>query len=97
MNCNSSQDGSPHWAVCYIGLPWSAHGRGPDIFNCWEFVRIIQDRHFGRAQPVIANPEDTLAMGRTFRDHPGRYGFIARLCSSALPCWPTTSLSRWSA
>ena len=65
-----------HWAAAYIGLPWSAHGSGPDLFNCWEFVRAVQDRHFGRVLPDIANPEDTLAMGRTFRDHPERLRWV---------------------
>jgi cell wall-associated NlpC family hydrolase len=61
-----------HWASAYIGLPWSAHGRGPDLFNCWEFVRAVQASQFGRVLPVISNPEDMRAMGRTFRDHPER-------------------------
>ena len=65
-----------HWASAYIGLPWSAHGKGPDLFNCWEFVRAVQDRHFGRILPDIANPEDMLAMGRTFRDHPERQRWV---------------------
>jgi cell wall-associated NlpC family hydrolase len=61
-----------HWASALIGLPWSAHGSGPDLFNCWEFVRMVQARHFGRTLPDIANPEDTLGLGRAFRDHPER-------------------------
>ncbi|CAA7620624.1 NlpC/P60 family protein [Magnetospirillum sp. SS-4] len=73
--CQSS-GGSIHWAAATIGLPWSPHGRGPDRFNCWEFVRTVQDRHFGRVLPDIANPEDTLAMGRIFRDHPERRRWV---------------------
>jgi hypothetical protein len=61
-----------HWATALIGLKWSVHGSGPDTFNCWEFVRMVQARHFGRALAEIANPEDILVMGRTFRDHPER-------------------------
>ena len=61
-----------HWAAAYIGLPWSVHGSGPDMFNCWEFVRMVQARHFGRILPEISNPEDMLVMGRTFRNHPER-------------------------
>ncbi|MBR9971194.1 NlpC/P60 family protein [Magnetospirillum sulfuroxidans] len=77
--------GAPHWAIALIGLPWSVHGgeaaneriaasggSGPDSFNCWEFVRMVQARHFGRLLPEIGNPEDMLVMGRTFRDHPER-------------------------
>ncbi|MBI5162683.1 MAG: C40 family peptidase [Magnetospirillum sp.] len=66
-----------HWAAAYIGLPWPAHGSGPDMFNCWEFVRMVQARQFGRVLPDIANPEDTLAMGRTFRDHPERRRWVS--------------------
>ena len=36
--------GAPHWAIALIGLPWSVHGSGPDSFNCWEFVRMVQAR-----------------------------------------------------
>ena len=64
--------GAPHWAIALIGLPWSVHGSGPDLFNCWEFVRMVQAEHFGRLLPEIGNPEDMLVMGRTFRDHPER-------------------------
>lgn len=39
--------GGPHWAIALIGLPWSVHGSGPDMFNCWEFVRVVQAEHFG--------------------------------------------------
>lgn len=61
-----------HWAENYIGLPWSATGEGPDAFHCWAFVCLVQDRHFGRILPSIANPEDLLAIARDFRDHPER-------------------------
>lgn len=65
-----------HWATALIGLKWSVHGSGPDTFNCWEFVRMVQARHFGRALAEIANPEDILLMGRTFRDHPERRRWV---------------------
>ncbi|TAN65275.1 MAG: hypothetical protein EPN20_07680 [Magnetospirillum sp.] len=61
-----------HWASQYIGLPWSAHSSGPDSFNCWTFVRMVQERHFGTVLPEIPNPEDLLAMAKAFRDHPER-------------------------
>jgi hypothetical protein len=61
-----------HWASHYIGLPWTAHGAGPDAFNCWSFVRMVQERHFGRSLPEIPNPEDLMEMARAFRDHPER-------------------------
>ncbi|MBC7953280.1 MAG: C40 family peptidase [Rhodospirillaceae bacterium] len=51
----------------------AASGGGvPASFNCWEFVRMVQARHFDRTLPEIVNPDDTLALGRTFRDHPER-------------------------
>ncbi len=61
-----------HWAADYIGLPWSADGDGPDSFHCWSFVRCIQARHFGRALPEIPNPDDLLALAKSFRAHPER-------------------------
>lgn len=36
-----------HWAVKYIGIPWSKH------FNCWEFFRTVQREQFGRDLPAI--------------------------------------------
>lgn len=61
-----------HWAVPYLGIPWVKDGDGPDGFQCWAFVRFVQDRHFGRALPAIPNPDDVMAWARTFRDHPER-------------------------
>lgn len=78
-----------HWAENYIGLPWSATGEGPPRgedgetpdretwrFHCWAFVCWVQERHFGRALPAIANPEDLLGIARDFRDHPERKRWI---------------------
>lgn len=74
-----------HWAEQYIGLPWSATGEGPPrgeegrspdretwSFHCWAFICWVQERHFGRSLPAIANPEDLLGIARDFRDHPER-------------------------
>ena len=61
-----------HWAEHYIGIPWSATGEGPGSYHCWAFVRLIQEKHFGRTLPGIPNPEDALSIARGFRDHPER-------------------------
>ena len=40
-----------HWAVQYIGLPWSESGYGSDecpAYNCWTFFRMVQEKHYGR-------------------------------------------------
>lgn len=66
-----------HWASQYIGLPWTTHGTGPDSFNCWSFVRMVQERYFGRSLPEIPNPEDLLEMAKAFRDHSERRRWLA--------------------
>lgn len=58
-----------HWAAQYIGRPWSATGEGPESFNCWNFVRHVQARHFGRDLPEIPFAEDMLDRAKLFRDH----------------------------
>lgn len=58
-----------HWAIQYLGCPWSATGEGPDSFNCWNFVRFVQARHFGRELPAIPFPEEMLDRAKLFRDH----------------------------
>lgn len=61
-----------HWAVAYIGTPWSATGEGPESYHCWAFVRHVQAGRFGRDLPAIPNPLDLLAQARAFHDHPER-------------------------
>ena len=61
-----------HWAVRYIGVPWSATGQGPESYHCWAFVRHVQAAQFGRGLPAIPNPEDLLAQARAFSAHPER-------------------------
>lgn len=42
-----------HWAVQYIGIPWSRGGSGPDSYDCWGFLRMVMDRHYGIQMPEI--------------------------------------------
>lgn len=42
-----------HWALPYIGLPWVYGAAGPDAFDCWGFVRYVQEKHFAVHMPVI--------------------------------------------
>lgn len=44
-----------HWAAHYIGRPWGPPGSG---LSCWEFVREVCARHYGRVLPEL--PADAL-------------------------------------
>ncbi|MEW5730016.1 MAG: NlpC/P60 family protein [Pseudomonadota bacterium] len=62
-----------HWSSRYIGLPWESGADGPDAYNCWNFVRMIQRVHYGRDVPPIPVDEaDMLACVRAFDRHPER-------------------------
>ena len=49
-----------HWAEQYIGLPWESGAQGPEAFDCWAFLRHVQQHHFGRHLPVVQVDELTL-------------------------------------
>lgn len=56
-----------HWAEQYIGHSWVKGGNGPDVWNCWNFVRHIQKTHFGIVMPEVNADEDsTLSFVREF-------------------------------
>lgn len=37
----------------YIGLPWVSGAAGPDAFNCWGLLQVVQRDHFGIALPDL--------------------------------------------
>lgn len=55
-----------HWASSYIGKPWQACARGPDVFDCFGLVWWIQQQHFHRDCPLydVLCPADTLVAAR---------------------------------
>lgn len=63
-----------HWALPYIGMPWEAGAKGPDVFDCWGFIVWVNRHHYGRDLPDIppAAEGNLLALARKFRDHPER-------------------------
>jgi len=73
MNELTRQPDGLHWACRYIGLPWQAGAKGPDVFDCWSLVVWVQKHHFGRNLPDIPVAEGNLKrLALTFRDHPER-------------------------
>ncbi len=53
------------WAARYIGLPWDKVGDNVSSFNCWTFVQMVQEKHFGRELPDIsANAVNNLEVAR---------------------------------
>lgn len=36
-----------HWAIDLIGKQWKLGEAGPDVFDCWGFVRYVQKHQFG--------------------------------------------------
>ena len=56
-----------HWAVPYIGEPWSQQR------HCWEFFREIQQKHFRRDVPAVdVDVLDMRAVSREFTSNPER-------------------------
>ena len=55
-----------HWAVKYIGLPWTPQGFGPQEFNCWGLVWWVQRNQFARDLPqhAFVSPYDRVRMAR---------------------------------
>lgn len=62
-----------HWAISYLGRPWSKGGQAPAAFNCWELVRHIQHAYFAIEVPEIAVDTDNLrACIEAFNGHDER-------------------------
>ena len=65
-----------HWTTPFVGLPYATGGAGPDAWNCWHFVGMVERERFGRALP-IAPPLTSLAeIARAFRDGIGGSGWV---------------------
>lgn len=61
-----------HWAADLIGLPWVYGASGPREFDCWGFVRYVQDMHYGVQIPAIAAPQSWVEAHSLIRDHSER-------------------------
>ncbi|MPS48554.1 NlpC/P60 family protein [Methylobacillus sp.] len=48
-----------HWAGQYVGTPWVKGGQGPNGYDCWGFVRFVQQKHFDRALSHIDADADS--------------------------------------
>lgn len=42
-----------HWVAQYIGKGYRLGSAGPDAFDCWGLVRVVQSKHYGRDLPVL--------------------------------------------
>ncbi len=57
----------------YVGAPWQADG-----LHCWELVRRVQERVFGRTVPFVAvAPGDRRELLTAFETHPARSHWAA--------------------
>lgn len=65
-----------HWASQYIGLPWEYGGQGPESFDCWGFVRAIQQTQFRVSMPVVTVPESWAAAHQLIEGHEERGNWI---------------------
>lgn len=62
-----------HWATDYIGLPWEAGAKGPDVFDCWSLVAWVYKHHFSYILPDIPIADGHLKqLVLAFRNHPER-------------------------
>lgn len=66
-----------HWAKSYIGLPWVRGATGPNSFDCWGFVRHIQDVRYGHNLPDLsAQASDVRSAARLIADHDERINWV---------------------
>jgi cell wall-associated NlpC family hydrolase len=40
-----------HWAIQYIGKPWTRDGFGPESFHCWGLVVFVSAKHYNVTLP----------------------------------------------
>ncbi|MFN4018217.1 MAG: NlpC/P60 family protein [Reyranella sp.] len=45
-----------HWSEAYLRLGYQVGAEGPDLYDCWTFVRLVQDERFGRDVPFMPSP-----------------------------------------
>lgn len=41
------------WAKKYVGIPFQAHGRTMEGFDCWGCVRLVHEQEFGIVLPEL--------------------------------------------
>lgn len=57
----------PGWCAPFIGLEYERGARGPDLFDCWGLLMLVEREQFGHAIPAY---EGIVWNGG--RDHDGR-------------------------
>lgn len=47
----------------YVGLPWESGACGPDSYNCWGLLKVVQEVHFNTPMPdlVMGDEEGIVA------------------------------------
>lgn len=61
-----------HWAIQYIGLPWAFGQAGPHAYDCWNFVRLVYNRHFNIDLPVVEYTADWKDSAKKLQDPEAR-------------------------
>lgn len=59
-----------HWAADYIGLGWEYGATGPLSYDCWNFVREVQESRFNVQLPVIQYRKDWMQATEEMQHHP---------------------------
>lgn len=81
-----------------LGKPYKPGANGPNAYDCWGLVQVVQKELFGREMPDIRTPpsdNNPRTMIAFIRSHPARkqwrkadgprHGRIVEMCRSNLP------------
>ena len=60
-----------HWSEPYLHLGYQVGADGPDLYDCWTFLRLVQRVRFGRDLPFMPSP---LSRGTTAKVMPAWAG-----------------------
>ena len=77
-----------HWANDYIGLPWEKGAEGPDTYDCYGLLRVVQRRYYDVEMPRLVEVDrgSILAVVRAIRRNPENklWEAIAAPCDGCL-------------
>lgn len=64
-----------HWVTQYVGWPYERCAQGPDLWDCWSFVRHVQKERYGREVPFMASPASWGSVARAIPEWAAQFGW----------------------
>lgn len=65
-----------HWAGDLVGKPWAFGAQGPDVFDCWGFVRFVQKHHYQIEVPEIGYAHNVRETAKLLVNHTERDNWV---------------------